>query len=314
MNALAQRENARMLAAATGIAEDQAAQLLDVDIAVTFDEGDRATADCANHVCAMLRRTIRGVHRNTENRGERMTIEVVIGSVVPRFASRHVFVRIGDESVVVSSRPYSVIGGTTHRVGVLLGACYAAAATLKAVVGEMLPFQMPDVIRLSLPELLGPDLPLLYEPLVFDETYLAGAGAIGNGFIYGLSQFDVAGKLHIADDDTVSGGNLQRCLLFENEHVNASKVDALCAAIEALLPKVIPVPHSVRMQDVPARCAGPWLKRLVVGVDSPRARRSLQSELPGEVFDASTTGISEVVLHFHRQPTEDACLAALVLC
>jgi hypothetical protein len=54
-----------------------------------------------------------------------------------------------------------------------------------------------------------------------------------------------------------------------------------------------------------------WLKRLIVGVDSPRARRKLQTEIPGAVFDASTTGAREVVFHFHRQPTAQACMSCV---
>ena len=46
-------------------------------------------------------------------------------------------------------------------------------------------------------------------------------------------------------------------------------------------------------------------------MDSRRARRSLQMELPPSVFDASTTGVSEVVLHFNRQPSELACLSCI---
>jgi hypothetical protein len=46
-------------------------------------------------------------------------------------------------------------------------------------------------------------------------------------------------------------------------------------------------------------------------VDSPRARRSLQAEIPGQVFDASTTGIGEIVLHFHQQPTSGACMSCV---
>jgi molybdopterin/thiamine biosynthesis adenylyltransferase len=159
--------------------------------------------------------------------------------------------------------------------------------------------------------IVGDDLPLLYKPVFFDEAYLAGAGAIGNGFVYALGCFDVAGRLNIADDDSVTDGNLQRCILFEPEHIGTPKAGQLCAASKIALPKVTAIPHAVRLQDVPGRFAGPWLKLLIVGVDSPRARRSLQNEIPQEVFDASTTGISEVVLHFHRQPTNGACLSCI---
>jgi hypothetical protein len=48
-----------------------------------------------------------------------------------------------------------------------------------------------------------------------------------------------------------------------------------------------------------------------VGVDSRRARRKLQNECPGEVFDASTTDIREIVLHHNLQPTEGACLSCI---
>lgn len=109
----------------------------------------------------------------------------------------------------------------------------------------------------------------------------------------------------------VGGGNLQRCLFFEEKHLDYPKAEILSAAASKILSKLRAIPHNVRIQDLPEREAGPWLNKLIVGVDSPRARRSLQSEFPGEVFDASTTGISEVVLHFHKQPTTGACLGCV---
>jgi len=42
-----------------------------------------------------------------------------------------------------------------------------------------------------------------------------------------------------------------------------------------------------------------------------RARRSIQKDLPLEVLDASTTGVSEVIVHSHRQPNPGACLACI---
>jgi len=70
-------------------------------------------------------------------------------------------------------------------------------------------------------------------------------------------------------------------------------------------------PAVCRLQEHPARSGGPWVRRLIVAVDSRRARRHLQNELPGEVFDASTTGSQEIVLHCNRQPTELACLGCI---
>jgi hypothetical protein len=46
-------------------------------------------------------------------------------------------------------------------------------------------------------------------------------------------------------------------------------------------------------------------------VDSRRARRRLQEELPLHVFDASTTGIAEAVLTFYTARSDHACMGCL---
>jgi hypothetical protein len=118
--------------------------------------------------------------------------------------------------------------------------------------------------------------------------------------------------MNIVDEDVVSDGNLQRCVFFNSNDVDLPKAVQLCKTAKTLFPNVALKAHTTRLQNVSAKKGGgPWLKRLIVGVDSPRARRSLQSEIPGEVYDASTTDISEVVIHFNRQPNEMACLSCL---
>jgi hypothetical protein len=41
------------------------------------------------------------------------------------------------------------------------------------------------------------------------------------------------------------------------------------------------------------------------------ARRSVQADMPLEIFDASITDVTAVVAHHHRQPTEYACLSCI---
>jgi hypothetical protein len=50
---------------------------------------------------------------------------------------------------------------------------------------------------------------------------------------------------------------------------------------------------------------------MTLGATSRRARRQLQNEFPGEVFDASTTDIREIVIHHHRAPAKNACLRCI---
>lgn len=49
----------------------------------------------------------------------------------------------------------------------------------------------------------------------------------------------------------------------------------------------------------------------LTGVDSRGARRQIQEELPLEIYDASTTGIDEVVFHYNSAVTDRACLGCI---
>jgi hypothetical protein len=115
-------------------------------------------------------------------------------------------------------------------------------------------------------------------PLLLDHAYLVGGGAIGNGVLWAIGKY---------------------------------KVDRLAARAQPFFPRLTLVPRRLRLQDLEEKDDGPWLKTLIVAVDSRRARRALQNEFPGEVFDASTTDIREIVLHHNVQPTDSACLSCI---
>lgn len=307
MKLSAHAENAKTLSDILGIAESEASELLNESAAITYDRRDEKAARFAQHAERMISRTIRAV-RADDAGAECIAVELVIGDAVPRYSSPRIYVWGKMESVIISAMPISEGGFDIHPVGLLLGACYAVGAVLKKAL--KLPYPAADTLEINLAELVGDDLAELYEPAIFDEAHLAGAGAIGNGFLYGLSQFQIQGRLHVCDDDGVSDGNLQRCLFFTHADVDLPKADRLCLAAREYLPGVQLMPFKGRLQDLPNR-KGAWLKRLIVGVDSPRARRKLQTEIPGAVFDASTTGAREVVFHFHRQPTAHACMSCV---
>ncbi len=310
MNTKVKRENALSLAQIVGVAENEAAELLNTTAVITFDPKESQASELADWVARMLERTIEHVSTNSGAEAG-LAAEIVIGRGIPRFSIPRVYVWFSGRTVHVGWKSGRHAGDILPRISLILGACYTCAATLKTILGERLPFPVPEEYVVNIDELLGDDAEIIDTEVDFDEAFLAGAGAIGNGFIVGLSALSAKGTLHIADDDSVSAGNLQRCLLFDEKDNGAKKVDVLAKAAEALMPMVKAIPEAVRLADVPENNGKNWLKRLVVTVDSPRARRQLQSEFPGEVFDASTTTAEEIVFHFHKQPTDGACLACV---
>lgn len=305
-------ENSRTLAAALGIGEEHAARLLDIDVAVTIEEGNIVAHQLATDLFQLLRRTVRSATL-TSQQTAKAAAEVVIGGTLPVTSAPTVWVALTASRLTISRT--RVRHGTVddvHPILVLLTACYAAGAAIRLAVGNGFPFPFSDPLVVDFSGLFGTDLSWLSDPIELGECYLAGAGAIGNGFLWALRHMQARGILHIADPDTISDGNLNRCLWFSGADVGASKADRLTALAQPYFPSLRLVPEAVALRDVPAaRQEGAWLNRLIVGVDSRRARRNLQLEIPGEVFDASTTGIAEIVLHHHCAPTDAACLSCI---
>ena len=309
LTAEARRENALTLAAALGISVDSASEALDVDIVVSADLTDPVATDIAKHVCDLLSRTVRRASMTVT--GDKADAELVIGSAGARTNRQHLYLHVDETVVSVAShaglpRPCVPIPPLFR----LLTACYVAAAVVYRATGSALPFAMNDPLVVRFQE-LGIEFDALVEPIDLGHAYLAGAGAIGNGFLWAARYLDLRGQLEIVDDDLVSSGNLNRQIWFQQDDIGKPKANRLAELAQPYFPSLQLAPRRCRLQDLPERSETPWLPRLIVAVDSRRARRELQNEFPGEVFDASTTDIREVVIHHHKQPTAHACLSCI---
>jgi hypothetical protein len=308
MTTEARAENAAMLAAALGVQAQEADEALQFDVALTCAASDAVAQAVAREIAAILSRTVRSVELNAAI--QTAAIEVIVGNSVPRGAPQTLFVGVERERAVIGGDLISARGADVAPIFTVLIACYASAAVLHRVLGDRLPFSVPAMLIIPFTE-LGVDARDLRAPIDVGRAHLAGAGAIGNGFLWAARDLDLRGELIIADDDTVSSGNLNRQIWFSADDVGKSKAERLVLHAQPSFANLKLIPQTQRLQDLPERSDGPWLKRLLVAVDSRRARRRLQNEFPGEVFDASTTDIREVVVHYHKQPAANACLSCI---
>lgn len=305
----ARQENAATLAAILGLGTESAAETLDLAITVTADPECPVAQNIAHEVIELLSRTVRHVSPLAPDSDS--AAELVIGLSSPRTSGTKIYFSVTADQVVISTIPQEpAYCETIPPILALLAACYASAATLYHAIGGILPFELPDPLIIRFGE-LGVNTQSLARPIDIGHAYLVGAGAIGNGFIWAARHLNFSGRLEIVDDDSVSSGNLNRQIWFERDDIGKAKVDQIKAKAQSSLPNLEIIPRRCRLQNLPERTDGPWLRRLIVAVDSRRARRELQNEFPGEVFDASTTDIREIVLHYHRQPTTHACLSCI---
>jgi hypothetical protein len=306
-----QRENARTLAALLGIEEEDAAERLHVRIGVTFNRANSADSELAEHVIAMLSRTVEWAGASD---GRPCALEVVIGSS-PRAKSTATAIWAGQvgPDFVIDDRPHTA-QSLDHVPSPLrvMAACYVAAAAVRVALGPSFPIQATQPVVLRWSELFGPNLQVLREPLNVGECYLAGAGAVGNGFLYALRHLDLTGAMYVVDPKRVNSGGLNRCLLVHDDDIGHPKASRICQAVQSAFPNLRLIPKDMVLADARKERGSDFLiQRLIVAVDSRGARRSLQAELPKAVFDASTTDIREVVLHFNRQPSDLACLSCV---
>jgi hypothetical protein len=305
-------ENARTLASLINTDSNEAAKLLEATIAITCDESDRAAMSVANDLRELLGRTVTGIHLN--HYSANAVAEVVIGAARGHHPAA-VRVAISEAQIQIgSSAPAAALSQYVPSIVLLIASCYATGMTLRVAFGERLnvPGPTPQAgMVVPVNDLLGSEPEWVAEEFTLADSYLAGAGAIGNGFLYALSQFWVTGSLVIADPDTVSDGNLNRCVFFTDADLGLPKASQLALHAASALPGLKLIPEVATLQEIGKTKESTWLGRLIVGVDSRRTRRHLQGEIPGQVFDASTTGAVECVLHHNKQPTDAACLACI---
>lgn len=310
-DAQSRQENARTLAAALGLDIEQAAPLLDQHLQITWTSSDTGAQQMAGEMLRMLRRTFENVGDAVAPQHD-ARVEFLINGAQPKcLLARKVYCLLTPSSVHIANEPIDIenVSSPPRAIFTLLAACYAAAYACQTLFGDQLINGQRQPIRIDFHS-FAHDLTIFDNEIDAGCCHMAGAGAVGNAFLYALQHLLVKGEIVVIDPKKVNDGILQRCLWFDTDDVNNDKAVALVGKAQPHFPNLRLTPFVGTVADY-RECHGGEFSRLIIGVDSRRARRILQSELPGEVFDASTTGIEEVVFHHNRQPTEKACLACI---
>jgi molybdopterin/thiamine biosynthesis adenylyltransferase len=294
----AKREDSMTLARLLGIAEDEAASRLASTVAITSGAGAERVV---TEFTAVIDRTLTIVREGDAN------VEVVFGTEPAGRSAVQLFVSVDSDGLVISRQGPSRIAGC-HPLMQSISACYVAAVVVATAVhldkGQPMPFRVAFAALGVSAEMLGTTVNL-------EDAALAGAGAIGNAFLRALRQVDVQGTLTVVDPKKVAAGNINRCLYFTEESIGHQKAPELRDRARGDFENLHLDSYVGDFHDYVASRKLKRVRRVFVSTDSRRVRRNIQSELPLEVIDASTTDASEIIVHSHRFPTEDACLACI---
>lgn len=153
------------------------------------------------------------------------------------------------------------------------------------------------------------------ENFQFGEATLVGIGAIGNAVLWTLRNIDSAtGRITVIDNEKISLTNLQRYVLTSQSNISPNeiyKVDLAKEQLKATKIKVMPI--KLNWQEFFSQAKNKKIEKILVAVDSAKARIEIQSGLPKKIFN-SWTQLSELGTSSHLNfLDEKACLMCLYI-
>lgn len=244
-----------------------------------------AGADAAAAEIADLARAINPRIELTE--GSDAAVGIAVGTDAPAFAPLTFFAGSDAWDARLSTTATRAVGPSENPFGAGAAACFAAANVFRAVFLDRdgglsdrdLVFSALDLsanatrahVALEAVRLPG-------------DTVLVGLGAIGNAAAWALARTSLGGRLHLVDHQDVELSNLQRYTLALRTDEGRSKVALVSEAFQRALRVT---PHPLPWAAFIERHGYAW-PRVLVGLDSARDRRAVQSSLPTWIANAWT--------------------------
>ncbi len=304
-------ENLLSLKELLGLGEGTALSVLRTSVLLTFPD-DSSSNTLGRFIESLFSRTVSEVYKNTVSKMPEL--EIIINEATPLTDAPKLYIQVGKAGIKINSfieQDYTDNTSTIHPIMLLLASCYAVALGLKKIIPGDFKIPVADNIELKRQDFLREGF--VPDKLTnINESYLAGAGAIGNAFLWALSLFPVTGTIHIADPDSVSEGNLNRSVFFTETDLAKNKAVSLQANASKDFSAVKLIAYPLTLQEAIKSSTNEFpIQKLVVAVDSRRVRRNLQLTFPAEVYDASTTGVEEIVVHFNKLGSGLACLSCI---
>jgi hypothetical protein len=243
------------------------------------------------------------------------SICLVVGTTAAPPATTAIY--IGSDGWIAKVSTKTPMGSANSAVpfGADAAACVGVANVFRATFADQLgDGRLDESWQMSLldfdPLATEPAKPAIHD-VDFKDTYLAGVGAIGNGFTWTLSRMrGLKGELHLIDDQSVDISNLQRYVLARDSDIGRSKVDL---AAERLADTGLIVKCHAQTWGKYLAGRDDWrLSRVAVTLDTAKDRQSVQAALPEWIVNAWTQ-VGDLGVSRHSFLGDQACLACLYL-
>jgi transcriptional regulator with XRE-family HTH domain len=191
----------------------------------------------------------------------------------------------------ISNKSPRPIGQTTNPFGPSAAACLAAANLFRLVFLERGKDTLDSDLTFSTLDLqsrASASPPSTDAVQLGDGNVIVGLGAVGSAAAFTLSRLeDATGTLSLVDPETIELSNLQRYVLTERNDDQRPKTALAAAEFAKQHSGLAIVEHAVDWATYANRCGYKW-ERVLVALDSARARRAVQASLPRWIANAWT--------------------------
>ncbi|HEY3292821.1 MAG TPA: ThiF family adenylyltransferase [Candidatus Nanopelagicaceae bacterium] len=207
-------------------------------------------------------------------------------------------------TVFVDSRPERK--GPSNCLTSLAAAALGIGELFRTVFADFLPTGRRAPAPATFPMLGDSEVNnVAIEHVDIGRVHLVGAGAIGQAFLYALSQLDIEGTLFVIDPENIELSNLQRYVLSFMSDVGVSKCEIANRALHHRSVAVIQS-KAVWGESEDSMAA----ETICTALDSARDRIAVQAGLPRRIYNAWTQP-NDLGWSRHERFGEDPCLACL---
>ena len=245
-----------------------------------------------------------------------VTCGIGIGNV-PRLSDIWFYAGSDMWSALLSSKAAVTSGQSRIPFGAAAASCLAVANIFRHVFAQQLPGrQLDEEVQLSLLDFsthqTALELPL--GNIDVGELFLVGIGAVGVAASWCLARVkNLAGTLHLIDQERIALSNLQRYMGTTQEHVNTSSSKVAIAEAFFAGEAIRVQAHASTFGEFLYHRNNWHLETVAVAVDSAQVRCEIQASLPRILLNAWTGENGDVGLSRHNDFGTRACLGCLYM-
>lgn len=269
-------------------------------------QGDPAAGDLSTELAELALR----INPSIDVHDGPTSLNFIVGDHHGSDSGTEVFVGSNAWNAYVSMDKPLPLGASDIPFGAGAAACLAAALAFRVIFAPSTVIDSDGGAEFSTLTRQGRASPGRSKGDTFElgEVVLAGAGAVGNAAAWALCRMRSQGTVHLVDPQRVDLGNLQRYVLCERDDEAVEKV---VVAARAFHGDVVAIPHAETWADF-AASRGYEIDRVLIGLDSARDRRAVQTSLPRWIANAWTQP-GDLGLSTHPRFGKGACLWCLYL-